>query len=78
MSHRMTQFRRLFMLKTKFEVYLVIYALAVGACERASAYLDQYSGVGGLLLALACTGSVFMAGGLMIDAVDMRENLASS
>ncbi|HEX7822460.1 MAG TPA: hypothetical protein VF463_17790 [Sphingobium sp.] len=74
----MTKFRRLFMLKTKFEVYLVIYALAVGACERASAYLDQYPGYGGVMLALACSGSVFLAGGLMIDAVDMRENLASS
>ncbi len=78
MSQRMTKFRRLFTLKTKFEVYLVIYALAVGACERANVYLDQYPGYFGLLLALACTGSVFLAGGLMIDAVDMRESLASS
>lgn len=78
MAQFITKFRRLFMLKTKFEVYLVIYALAVGACERASAYLDQYPGYGGVMLALACSGSVFLAGGLMIDAVDMRENLASS
>ncbi|CAN5241024.1 hypothetical protein BH10PSE13_BH10PSE13_18980 [soil metagenome] len=70
--------RRLFVLKTKFEVFLVIYALALGASERGIVYLDHYPGWGGKLLALACTGSVFLAGGLMIDAVDMRENLASA
>lgn len=74
----MTKLRRLFTLKTKFEVYLVIYALALGASERGLVYLDQYPGLGGKLLALACTGSVFLAGGLMIDAVDMRERLTSS
>lgn len=67
--------RRLFTLKTKFEVFLVVYALALGACERGLVYLDQYPGIGGKLLALCCTGSVFLAGGLMIDSVDMRENL---
>lgn len=70
--------RRLFVLKTKFEVFLVIYALALGASERGVAYLGQYPGLGGQLLALACSGSVFLAGGLMIDAVDMREDLASA
>ncbi|MCE7797413.1 hypothetical protein LWE61_12695 [Sphingobium sufflavum] len=78
MTSRLTKLRRLFTLKTKFEVYLVIYPLAMGACERASNYLDQYPGYGGVLLALACTGSVFMAGGLMIDSVDMRERLSSN
>lgn len=70
--------RRLFTLKTKFEVYLVIYALALGACERGVVYIAQYPGIGGKLLALACTGSVFMAGGLMIDSVDIRQRLAAS
>lgn len=70
--------RRLFTLKTKFEVYLVIYALALGACERGLAYMDQYPGIGGILLALACTGSVFLAGGLMLDSVELREQLAPS
>lgn len=67
--------RRLFTIKTKFEVFLVTYALGLGAAERGFAYLAQYPGVGGKLLALACTGSVFLAGGLMIDAVNMREDL---
>lgn len=70
--------RRLFVLKTKFEVFLAIYALALGATERGILYLDQYPGFGGKLLALACTGSVFLAGGLMIDAVEMRENLGTA
>jgi hypothetical protein len=74
----MTKFRRLFILKSKFEVYLVVYALALGACERADVYLGQYPGLGGKLLALACTGSVFLAGGLMVDAIDLKEKLASS
>lgn len=70
--------RRLFTLKTKFEVYLVIYALALGACQRGAVYITEYPGIGGMLLALACTGSVFLAGGLMIDAVDIRQRLAAS
>jgi hypothetical protein len=72
----MKTLRSLFTIKTKFEAFLVIYALSLGVCERAATYLVQYPGFGGKLLAIACTGSVFVAGGLMIDAVDMRENLA--
>lgn len=74
----MQKIRRLFMLKTKFEVFCVVYALGLGASERGLVYLDQYPGIGGKLLALACTGSVFLAGGLMIDAVDMREQMNPS
>ncbi len=69
---------RLFTIKSKFEAFLVIYALALGATERGIVYLDQYPGIGGQLLALACTGSVFLAGGLMLDAVEIRESLGSS
>lgn len=65
--------RRLFVVRTKFEAFLVIYALALGATERGQAYLQLYPGLGGQLLAMACTGSVFLAGGLMIDAVTFRE-----
>jgi len=70
--------RRLFTIKTKFEAYLCIYALALGATERALVYMSQYPGFGGQLLAFACTGSVFLAGGLMIDAVELREALVPS
>lgn len=74
----MKKLRRLFTIKTKFEVFLVVYALGLGAAERGLVYMDQYPGFSGKLLALACTGSVFLAGGLMIDAVDIRENLGSA
>lgn len=60
---------RLFQIKTKFEAYLVIYALALGAVERGSVYLEHYPGVGGKLLFLACTGSVFMGGAKIIDCL---------
>ena len=54
----------------KFEAFLIIYALALGASERGLVYMQQYPGLGGQLLALACTGAVFMAGGKMIDALE--------
>lgn len=74
----LTKIRRLFMVKTKFEAFLVIYALAVGAVERGTHYMAQYPGTGGQLLALCCTAAVFMAGGKMIDAIDMRAQLGYS
>ena len=72
------KFRRLFVIKTKFEVYLITYALALGAIERGSKYLDQYPGIGGKLLFFACTGAVFMAGAKMLDAIDYQHAYAAS
>ncbi|WP_136162719.1 hypothetical protein [Sphingomonas flavalba] len=66
---------RLFTIKSRFEAYIVIYALAVGAVERGHVYLTQYPGWGGKLLFLACTGAVFMAGGKMLDALAYARNL---
>ncbi|HEX8840342.1 MAG TPA: hypothetical protein VF750_07730 [Sphingomicrobium sp.] len=60
---------RLFQIKTRFEAWLVIYAIALGAVERGRHYLDTYPGFGGWLLALACTGVVFVAGGKLLDSV---------
>lgn len=68
----MERIKRLFTVKTKFEAFLVIYALALGATERGIVYLEQYPGFGGQMLALCCTGAVFMAGGKMLDAVEMQ------
>jgi hypothetical protein len=62
--------RRLFVIKTRFEAFLIIYALALGAVERGSAYLTQYPGWGGKLLFLACTGAVFMAGAKILDCLN--------
>jgi hypothetical protein len=36
--------------KTRFEAFAIIYALAVGATERGKAYLTLYPGWGGKLL----------------------------
>ena len=60
---------RLFVIKTRLEAFLIIYALGLGATERGSAYLTQYPGWGGKLLFLACTGAVFMAGAKMLDCL---------
>ena len=60
---------RLFTIKTRLEAWLVIYAIALGAVERGRHYLDAYPGWGGWLLALACTGVVFVAGGKLLDSV---------
>ena len=60
---------RLFIIKTRFEAWLVIYAIALGAVERGRTYLDTYPGFGGYLLFLACTGVVFVAGGKLLDSV---------
>lgn len=60
---------RLFIIKTRFEACLIIYALGVGAMARGAAYLDQYPGIGGKLLFAACTGSVFLAGAKIFDCL---------
>jgi hypothetical protein len=60
---------RLFTIKTRLEAWLVIYAIALGAVERGRLYLETYPGWGGWLLALACTGVVFIAGGKLLDSV---------
>jgi hypothetical protein len=64
---------RLFTIKTRFEAWLVIYAIAVGAVERGQHYLAAYHGAGGWMLALACTGVVFLAGGKLLDSVRKPE-----
>ncbi len=60
---------RLFVIKTRFEAFLIIYALALGAVERGKAYLVKFPGLGGQLLFLACTCAVFMAGGKLLDCL---------
>ena len=60
---------RLFTIKTRFEAWLVIYAIALGAVERGQHYVQSYPGWSGWLLASACTGVVFLAGGKLLDSV---------
>ena len=63
------KFARLFVIKTRFEAYLIIYALALGAAARGFDYIEQYPGWGGQLLFLACTGAVFLAGAKILDCL---------
>lgn len=59
---------RLFVIKTRWEAFAVIYALAVGAIGRGLDYLALYPGWFGYVLFSACTGAVFMAGAKILDA----------
>ena len=72
----LARIKRLFVIKTPVEAYMIIYALAVGACERGTVYLHQYPGLGGKLLFLACTGAVFMAGAKILDCLKHEKRLA--
>lgn len=69
MNHMLRKIGRLFVIKTRFEAWLVTYAIALGAVERGRHYLETYPGYGGWLLALACTGVVFLAGAKLLDSV---------
>jgi hypothetical protein len=65
----MKRVARLFVIKTRWEAYAIIYALALGAVERGNLYIAQYPGFGGKLLFLACTGAVFVGGAKILDAI---------
>ena len=69
---------RLFVIKTRFEAWLVIYAIALGAVERGQHYMIEYPGFGGSLLALACTGVVFVAGAKLLDSVKRQPEPAAA
>lgn len=63
---------RLFVIRTRWEAWAIIYALAVGATTRGWHYIEIYPGLGGYLLFLACTGAVFMGGAKILDAVPSK------
>jgi hypothetical protein len=60
----------LFRIKTKFEAFLIIYGLGMGAVERGVHYVQQYPGFGGWLLFCVCPIAVFMAGGRLLDSIE--------
>src|SRR5689334_863032 len=60
---------RLFQIKTRTEAWLITYAIALGAVERGRHYLEMYPGWAGWMLAIACTGVVFLAGAKLLDSV---------
>jgi hypothetical protein len=69
------KFGRLFIIKTRFEAFAVIYALALGAVERGHAYLGQYPGFPGKMLFVAATGAVFIGGAKILDSLRMERRL---
>ena len=67
---------RLFVIKTRFEAFLIIYALALGSCARGMIYLHDYPGFGGKLLFLATTGAVFLGGAKILDCLRLEKEVA--
>lgn len=61
---------RLFIIRTKFEAFMVIYGLSLGATERGVHYMRDYPGVGGWLLFAVCPLAVFMAGARILESVE--------
>lgn len=68
--------KRLFVIKTRIEAFVIIYALALGSSARGMAYLHDYPGFGGKLLFLATTGAVFLAGAKILDCLRLEHEVA--
>ena len=64
---------RLFVIKSRWEAFLIIYALALGATERGTHYLKTVPGWGGEALFFACTCAVFMAGAKILDCLKYEQ-----
>ena len=69
---------RAFVIKSRFEAWAVIYALALGAMSRGAEYLTQYPGWPGWTLFIACSVAVFMAGAKILDATRPSAHRRSS
>jgi hypothetical protein len=71
---------RLFVIKTRVEAFLIIYALALGATSRGAHYLTEYPGWGGKALFLACLVAVLLAGAKILDCLgfERREREAKA
>lgn len=65
--------KRLFVIKTKFEAFLIIYGLGLGSVERGIHYVQQYPGVGGWMLFAVCPIAVFMAGARILESIERNE-----
>ena len=63
------RFARLFTIKTRFEAFVLTYAIAVGAVERGLHFMETYPGNVGVFMAVACLGVPFIAGAKLVDSV---------
>jgi hypothetical protein len=66
----MKRILRLFTIKTKLEVFMITYALGLGAVKRGQEYMIQYPGNIGKVFFILCTGAVFIAAAKMLQAVE--------
>ena len=69
----MKKIARLFTIKTKLEVFLITYALGLGAAERGKDYMTQYPGNIGHMFFVLCGSAVFVAAAKMLEAVELHE-----
>lgn len=67
----MKKIMRLFTIKTKLEVFMITYALGLGAVKRGQEYMIQYPGNIGKVFFVLCTGAVFIAAAKMLEAVEL-------
>lgn len=68
----MGRLKRLFTIRTRLEVFLLTFGLAVGATKRGEEYLVLYPGTMGHVLYACCLGAVFLAGAKMLEAVELN------
>ena len=71
----LSKIKRLFVIKTRIEAFLIIYALALGSTMRGIVYLQEYPGFGGKLLFLATTGAVFLGGAKILDCLKLEREV---
>ena len=71
----LSKIKRLFVIKTRIEAFLIIYALALGSTARGMIYLQEYPGFGGKLLFLATTGAVFLGGAKILDCLKFEQEV---
>ncbi|GMN04003.1 hypothetical protein [Erythrobacter sp. MTPC3] len=67
---------RLFVIKNRFEAFVIIYALALGAMTRGVIYLEEYPGGWGWALFAATSGAVFLGGAKILDGLKAEKELA--
>jgi hypothetical protein len=72
----MKKLARLFQIKTKLEVFLITYALGLGAAERGKDYMVQYPGNVGKVFFVLCGVAVFVAAAKMLEAVELHQAFA--
>lgn len=68
---------RLFVIKNRFEAFVIIYALALGATTRGLSYLEQYPPYWGEALFLAACTAVLLAGAAILDGLKAKKELAA-